>query len=102
MTTERISCLSGEGGGGPSPFIVSKVFEDPIEAPPTLCSADGQWHLFLSHFKGNECRTLLRRTDLLNELIPSEHYKYVTAFRAFDASDAFDASCFRSFPQSSK
>jgi hypothetical protein len=43
------------------------------------------------HLEGNECRTLLRRTDLLNDLIPAAHYKFVKAFETFNA---VVSSCF--------
>ena len=28
---------------------------------------------------------LLKRTDILDDLLPAEHYKFLTAFKAFDA-----------------
>ena len=34
--------------------------------------------------KGNECRRLLERTDILDEMLPSEHYKFLVAFGAFN------------------
>ena len=38
-----------------------------------------------SCLKGNECRSLLKNVDKLDALLPGEHYKYLTAFRALDA-----------------
>ena len=35
--------------------------------------------------QGNECRSLLNNLDVLDALLPDEHYAYLTAFKAFDA-----------------
>ena len=55
---------------------------------PCLSEVTREYHgiamLSCPHQQGNECRTLLKRTDVLESLLPPEHNKFLVAFKSFN------------------